>query len=243
MEKDKAKCVAKNCKTEFIKPSYHNKNDYEYIKQFLSVKFGIEINNNLKQQFGYYPIEPMAPFHENKEEFIRVEMTIASNEAPIKVKGWKVCLKKEPQDTFYRNFICKNKEGNRKKRCFVVKHFHRTMEIHRGHLLANKFKEFLVSKTDQDDHVNQFFGKGCVENIACQTNGANCDSTTIHGQWYFEDEVVKALNNGEVTKVFYEIYELSVQERSLGRVLLINSEPENVLSYFVFIPNSENSSK
>ncbi|MCT7716999.1 hypothetical protein [Lactobacillus iners] len=57
---------------------------------------------------------------------------------------------------------------------------------------------------------------------------------------WFEREVIKALNNGEVTKVFYEIYELSVQERSLGRVLLINSEPENVLSYFVFIPNSEN---
>lgn len=240
MEKDKAKCVAENCKTEFIKPSYHNKNDYEYIKQFLSVKFGIEINNDFKQQFGYYPIEPKAPFHENKEEFIRVEMTIASKETHIKVKGWKVCLKKKPQDTFYRNFICKNKEGNKKKRCFVVKHFHRTMEIHRGHLLAKKFKEYLVSKTDQDNDVDQFFGKGCVENIAYQTNGANCDSTTIHGQWHFEDEVVKSLNNGKVTKVFYEIYELSVQERSLGRVLLINFEPENGLSYFVFIPNSEN---
>ena len=114
------------------------------------------------------------------------------------------------------------------------------MEIHRGHLLAKKFKEYLVSKTDQDNDVDQFFGKGCVENIAYQTNGANCDSTTIHGQWHFEDEVVKSLNNGKVTKVFYEIYELSVQERSLGRVLLINFEPENGLSYFVFIPNSEN---
>lgn len=96
MEKDKARCEAKKCKTEFIKPSYHNKNDYEYLKQFLSVKFGIEINNNLKQESGYYPIEPMVPFHENKEEFIRIEMTIVSNEAPMKVKGWKVCLKKEP---------------------------------------------------------------------------------------------------------------------------------------------------
>lgn len=239
MEKDKAKCVAKNCKTEFIKPSYHNKNDYEYLKQFLSVKFGIEINNNFKQQFGYYPIEPMAPFHENKEEFIRVEMTIVSNETPIKVKGWKVCLKKDPQDTFYRNFICKNKEGNKKKRCFVVKHFHRTMEIHRGHLLAKKFKKFLVSKKGKP-FSRKFFENECVENIAYQTKDANCDSPTIHGQLWFEREVIKALNNGEVTKVFYEIYELSVQERSLGRVLLINSEPENVLSYFVFIPNSEN---
>ncbi|MCT7827169.1 MAG: hypothetical protein N4Q81_02720 [Lactobacillus iners] len=243
MEKDKERCEAKNCKTEFIKPSYHNKNDYEYLKQFLSVKFGIEINNNLKQESGYYQIEPMVPFHENKEEFIRIEMTIVSNEAPMKVKGWKVCLKKEPQDTFYRNFIY---DGAKRlftitKKIIIPKDNVDT--IHRGHLLAICFGKFLVSKTDQDDHVNQFFGEGCVENITYQTKDANCDSTPIHGQWYFEDKVVKALNNGEVTKVFYEIYELSVQERSLGRVLLINSEPENVLSYFVFIPNSENSSK
>lgn len=31
MEKDKARCEAKKCKTEFIKPSYHNKNDLEVI--------------------------------------------------------------------------------------------------------------------------------------------------------------------------------------------------------------------
>lgn len=239
----KAKRVAKKCKTEFIKPSYHNKNDYEYLKQFLSVKFGIEINNNLKQESGYYQIEPMAPFHENKEEFIRVEMTIASNEAPIKVKGWKVCLKKEPQDTFYRNFIYDGAKQLFTITQKIIIPKNNVYTIHRGHLLANKFKEFLVSKTDQDDHVNQFFGEGYLENIAYQTSRANCDSPTIHGQWHFECEVIKALNNGEVTKVFYEIYELSVQERSLGRVLLINSEPENVLSYFVFIPNSENSSK
>jgi len=241
MEKDKAKCVAKNCKTEFIKPSYHNKNDYEYIKQFLSVKFGIEINNNFKQQFGYYPIEPMAPFHENKEEFIRVEMTIASNETPIKVKGWKVCLKKEPQDTFYRNFIYDGAKPLFTKKDFVIPKDNGDT-IHRGHLLAKKFKEFLVSQKGKP-FSSSFFKKDCLENIAYQTKDANCDSKTIHGQWHFEDEVIKSLNDSKVTKVFYEIYELSVQERSLGRVLLINSEPENVLSYFVFIPNLENTSK
>lgn len=241
MEKDKAKCVAKNCKTEFIKPSYHNKNDYEYLKQFLSVKFGIEINNNLKQESGYYQIEPMVPFHENKEEFIRIEMTIVSNEAPMKVKGWKVCLKKEPQDTFYRNFIYDGAKPLFTKKDFVIPKDNGDT-IHRGHLLANKFKEFLVSQKGKP-FSRKFFENECVENIAYQTSRANCDSPTIHGQWHFECEVIKALNNGEVTKVFYEIYELSVQERSLGRVLLINSEPENVLSYFVFIPNSENSSK
>lgn len=238
MEKDKARCEAKKCKTEFIKPSYHNKNDYEYLKQFLSVKFGIEINNNLKQESGYYPIEPMVPFHENKEEFIRIEMTIVSNEAPMKVKGWKVCLKKEPQDTFYRNFIYDGAKPLFTKKDFVIPKDNGDT-IHRGHLLAKKFKKFLVSKKGKP-FSRKFFENECVENIAYQTKDANCDSPTIHGQLWFEREVIKALNNGEVTKVFYEIYELSVQERSLGRVLLINSEPENVLSYFVFIPNSEN---
>ena len=97
----------------------------------------------------------------------------------------------------------------------------------------------LIVILGQDKGRSHYEEKGQVTRVLDE------DNKVIGFNFFNVDQYLNydALNNGEVTKVFYEIYELSVQERSLGRVLLINSEPENVLSYFVFIPNSENSSK
>ena len=185
-----------------------------------------------------------------------------------KIRGWKVCLyrkseskKNEDDETisdeeinkirsFLLNFINESKDYKGRL------HFDKSgNNIHRGHILGNSLIEQLSElKYNGSDIKSQFdpidfgFSKGKKNplNIFPQTKEANINSSTLHGQLYFEQIVFKFLKNdpneSDVTgdKVYYEAEAIYFKPDDLipiGTRLYIKSIANNLLQYHVFIPN------
>lgn len=227
---------------DFIR--FENTMDLENIKEILATEYGVKSDDiSIKTKNGYYDIklyinEKRTNDIQNSEN-IKIHKEIA--ERNIMIKGWKVLLKNNPTHDFYDKFIKKN-EG---KRNFKVQHFHSTLDIHRGHLLADWFREYLVP-TDKlnDNEVNNFFGKGNIDNIYYQTKEANCKTNTISGQWTFENKVAEFLEKNTDREVIYKIENIFVQGKSIGRIILIYKRIDVYSDYLlldhVFIPNALN---
>lgn len=214
-------------------PSFDKDTDLKYVVKFLSNKFLIDVcsENFIEEKDGYYILNILA----DKELYGTTQCTkINQIIEGIVVKGWEVILQSNPDCDFYDEFIA--------ERNFDVEHFHSTLSIHRGHLLARKFKEYLVSDENckkRKNNVNAFFGKGCVENISYQTKKSNCDSKHHHGQLFFERKILAVLEKNEESKVYYNIYDISVNERSLGRVINYYNDcsSSSEMLEWIFIPN------
>lgn len=255
------------CKNKFIEeiPSFKYEDDKEIIIDFLSkkAKNSNKKSKNHQKQFelkktenNYYNIYPepdlnfgLEPDSEEKEKPFKVieEIEIEDVQAKLKIIGWEVILEVEPDYIFYEEFI--------EKWDYKTTHFHRTNNIHRGHLLAKAFKKYLVplnlleTETDSDSDsenkhkhkIDAYFGKGCSENITYQSKDGNCTSDEKKGQLFFENKIIEFLEDYPEEKVKFKIYNLSLAERSLGRVLIIENKNENdvePINFKVFIPNS-----
>ena len=227
---------------DFIR--FENTIDLENIKEILITEYGVKSDDiSIKTKDGYYEIKLYINEKRKndiqKNENIKINKEIA--ERNIMIKGWKVLLKNNPTHDFYDKFIKKNKG----KRNFKVQHFHSTLDIHRGHLLADWFREYLVPKDKLvDNELNHFFGKGNVDNIYYQTKEANCKTNITSGQWTFEEKVTKFLEKNTEGEVIYKIENIFVQGKSIGRIILIYKRIDDyshyLLSDHVFVPNALN---
>lgn len=211
-------------------PSFDKDSDLKYVVKFLSYRFSINFCSiTFVEKEGYYSLHIVSDRKlKQSKNYKRINRTIDD----IVVKGWEVILQSNPDCEFYDEFIA--------ERNFNVEHFHRSDSVHRGHLLASQLKGYLVPNGKCDaKNVNDFFGKGCVENISNQTNKANCDSEKHHGQLFFEREILGFLEKDEGNKVYYNIYDISVNERSLGRVMNYYNDCSSSFELFglVFVPN------
>lgn len=241
------------CKNDFIEeiPSFKYEDDKGIITYFLSKKSkNLDEEYELKKEKNnyYYDIYPEpdlnfgpGPDSEEKAKPFKVidEIEIEDVNDKLKIIGWEVTLKTKPDYVFYEEFI--------EKWNYKTTHFHRTNEIHRGHLLADAFKKYLIPlnllKPDPENKykhkIDAYFGKGCSENITYQSKGGNCESREKKGQVYFEKNIIDFLVGNPDDKVKFKIYNLSLAERSLGRVLIIEvKDPSDSINCKVFIPNS-----
>ena len=230
----------KKCKNNFIEEilSFKYEDDKKIITHFLSKKSknSDEEYELKKAENNYYNIYPEPdlnfgpePDSEEVKPFKVIdEIEIEDVKDKLKINGWEVTLETEPNYVFYEEFI--------EKWDYKTTYFHRTNDIHRGHLLAKAFKKH---------KIDAYFGKGCSENITYQSKDGNCTSDKKNGQLFFENRIIKFFEKNPEEKVKFKIYNLSLAERSLGRVLIIEGEYKNKnennvesINYKVFIPNS-----
>lgn len=245
----------KKCKNNFKEeiPSFEYEDDKEIITHFLSKKSknSDEEYELKKVENNYYNIYPEPDLNfgsesdsEGKAKPFKVvdEIEIEDVKEKLKIIGWEVTLETEPDYVFYEEFI--------EKWNYKTTHFHRTNDIHRGHLLAKAFKKYLIplnllekeTETDSEnkhkDKIDAYFGKGCSENITYQSKDGNCTSDEKKGQLFFENEIIKFFDKNPKEKVKFKIYNLSLAKRSLGRVLIIEvKDPSDSINCKVFIPN------
>ena len=237
------------CKNDFIEeiPSFKYEDDKGIITYFLSKKSkNLDEEYELKKEKNnyYYDIYPEPdlnfgpePDSEEVKPFKVIdEIEIEDVKDKLKINGWEVTLETEPDYVFYEEFI--------EKWDYKTTHFHRTNDIHRGHLLAKAFKKYLIPlnlldpDSDEKHKIDAYFGKGCSENITYQSKDGNCTSDKKNGQLFFENEIIKFFKDHPEEKVKFKIYNLSLAERSLGRVLIIEvKDPLDSINCKVFIPN------
>lgn len=238
--------------------------DEEKFLSFLRKRFNIDEKINLddpsketclKEVNGYYDLKKLnlgivvddklivedSNFsEETKLNNIRYEYRVDY----FKIVGWKVILKKDPDHTFFTEVI---KNWN-----WITKGFKHNNRIHRGHYIAHSFKKYLVENENnytkkEIRRINDFFGKGNEENISYQTYKANCSQKDCRGQLYFENKILKILDECSSSNIFYQIEEIFVNHEgsytTLGRLLLFRKIEEKEWSEIVFIPNKKKDCK
>lgn len=111
----------------------------------------------------------------------------------------------------------------------------------RGHLIAQSFKEFLLT-TDElrslNNEVNIFFGRQNKANITPQSPASNRNSKDLTGQAKFELQISDCLKKSIDSKVYFEIEELIIDTLGLGRRIYIHWFNHEKCDIHIFIPDS-----
>lgn len=154
-------------------------------------------------------------------------------ESPIM---WKVILRKNPQPNYFISALNNVNHSNSES-----DNTEEQREKDRGHFIADSFDKYLLTNDELNankSQTNQFFGKNNKSNVSLQDSSANRNSKVYAGQLRFEQTVKDYFekNTIEDAKVYYEIEEVKIEEKVLGRRLFIQYG-ENVNEYIhVFIP-------
>lgn len=107
---------------------------------------------------------------------------------------WQVCLSKNPTDKFYNDIILG-------KILNTNYPYGKSDVVHRGHYLANKFKNYLVPKNHlEEQKVVNFFGRGNIQNVYPQSANSNC-SSDMKGQLTFEQQVWEFLDKSFTSSI------------------------------------------
>ena len=111
----------------------------------------------------------------------------------------------------------------------------------RGHFIADSFEKYLLTNDERNannSQSNQFFGINNKSNISPQDFRANRNSKEYAGQLRFEQKVrnylEKSTNANE--EVYYEIEEIKIEEKVLGRRIFIHWNQSDEADIHVFIP-------
>lgn len=125
----------------------------------------------------------------------------------------KVILRKKPKEKYFVSSLDKVKHTSSEKESGKD----------RGHLIADMFKNYLLTKDELEEHkdkVQKFFGIGNKENVTLQSKAANRNSKEYAGQLGFEQKIKSFLDNSSDGKVYFEIEEMYLEEK-LGRRIYI----------------------
>lgn len=168
----------------------------------------------------------------------RVDQKPIYRENPIM---WKVILRKKPNANYFvssLNIINHNITGSN------IAEIDSTSEESvkdKGHFIADSFDKFLLTEDELKENkyeVQQFFGLGNKSNVSPQDSRANRNSKEYTGQLRFEQQVKnyleKSTNANE--EVYYEIEEIKIEEKVLGRRLFIHWNQSDEADIHVFIP-------
>ena len=111
----------------------------------------------------------------------------------------------------------------------------------RGHFIADSFEKYLLTNDERNannSQSNQFFGINNKSNISPQDFRANRNSKEYAGQLRFEQKVrnylEKSTNANE--EVYYEIEEIKIEAKVLGRRIFIHWNQSDEADIHVFIP-------
>lgn len=149
---------------------------------------------------------------------------------------WKVILRKSPKTDYFISALNNVNHSNSKS-----DNTEEQREKDRGHFIADSFDKYLLTDDEinaNQSQTNQFFGKNNKSNVSLQDARANRNSKVYAGQLRFEQKVKDYFEKSTVedAKVYYEIEEVKIGEKVLGRRLFIQcGESENEYIH-VFIP-------
>ncbi len=154
---------------------------------------------------------------------------------------WKVILRKKPNANYFvssLNIINHNITGSNNAE---IDSTSEESVKDKGHFIADSFDKFLLTEDELKENkyeVQQFFGLGNKSNVSPQDFRANRNSKEYAGQLRFEQQVKnyleKSTNANE--EVYYEIEEIKIEEKILGRRIFIHWNQSDEADIHVFIP-------
>lgn len=155
-------------------------------------------------------------------------------------KMWKVILRKNPKPNYFISALNNVNHSNSKS-----DNTEEQREKDRGHFIADSFDKYLLTNDELNankSQLNQFFGKNNESNISLQDSYANRNSKIYAGQLRFEQKVKDYFekSTNEDAKVYYEIEEVKIEEKILGRRLFIQFGESERVCIHVFIPEYRN---
>lgn len=153
------------------------------------------------------------------------------NEVSERNRGWKVTLGLECPSDYEPNFTL-NKQDKKIPGCPGFSH-----DIHRGHLLCEKFQKFppfeIIKFIWNENNLNNIYPQ------FARSNCRNCISEGREGQYHFEEKVKNALENGG--KVYYEVEVYLKNDTDYiprgTRILAKGIGETEFEDFHVFIPN------
>ena len=207
-------------------------------------QFGDELNiDNWNCEFKNWKMQSISngkyyTFLKKVEIDCRVTKEPIYRENPIM---WKIILRKNPKTNY---FVAALSNVNH-----VKDRSHNPDDLSipgentkdRGHFIADSFDKYLLTNDERNannSQSNQFFGINNKSNISPQDFRANRNSKEYAGQLRFEQQVKKYLekSNNANEEVYYEIEEIKIEEKILGRRIFIHWNQSDEADIHVFIP-------
>ena len=174
----------------------------------------------------------------------KVEIDCRVTQEPIYRENpimWKIILRKNPKTNYFVAALSNVNHVKDRSRNADDQFIPGENTKDRGHFIADSFDKYLLTNDERNansSQSNQFFGINNKSNISPQDFRANRNSKEYAGQLRFEQKVrnylEKSTNANE--EVYYEIEEIKIEEKVLGRRIFIHWNQSDEADIHVFIP-------
>ena len=207
-------------------------------------QFGDELNiDNWNCEFKNWKMRSISngkyyTFLKNVKIDCRVTKEPIYRENPIM---WKIILRKNPKTNYFVAALSNVNHVKDRSHNPDDPSIQGENTKDRGHFIADSFEKYLLTNDERNannSQSNQFFGINNKSNISPQDFRANRNSKDYAGQLRFEQKVrnylEKSTNANE--EVYYEIEEIKIEEKVLGRRIFIHWNQSDEADIHVFIP-------
>ena len=211
-------------------------------------QYGDELNiDNWNCEFKNWKMQSISngkyyTFLKKVEIDCRVTQEPTYRENPIM---WKIILRKNPKTNYFVAALSNVNHVKDRSRNADDQSILGENTKDRGHFIADSFDKYLLTNDERNansSQSNQFFGINNKSNISPQDFRANRNSKEYAGQLRFEQKVrnylEKSTNANE--EVYYEIEEIKIEEKVLGRRIFIHWNQSDEADIHVFIPEDRN---
>lgn len=154
---------------------------------------------------------------------------------------WKIMLRKNPKANYFVTALSNVNHVKDRSHNADYQSIPGENTKDRGHFIADSFDKYLLTNDERkanNSQTNQFFGINNISNVSLQDFRANRNSKEYAGQLGFEQKVrnylEKSTNPNE--EVYYEIEEIKIEEKVLGRRIFIHWNQSDEKDIHVFIP-------
>lgn len=154
---------------------------------------------------------------------------------------WKIVLRKNPKTNYFVAALdnvnhVKDRSHNADEQSIPSEN---TKD--RGHFIADSFDKYLLTNDERNANKpksTKFFGINNKSNVSFQDFRANRNSKEYAGQLKFEQQVRDYLETSTNAneEVYYEIEEILIEEKVLGRRIFIHWNQIDKADIHVFIP-------
>ena len=207
-------------------------------------QFGDELNiDNWNCEFKNWKMQSISngkyyTFLKKVEIDCRVTQEPIYRENPIM---WKIILRKNPKTNYFVAALSNVNHVKDRSHNPDDPSIQGENTKDRGHFIADSFEKYLLTNDERNannSQSNQFFGINNKSNTSLQDFRANRNSKEYAGQLRFEQQVKnyleKSTNANE--EVYYEIEEIKIEEKVLGRRIFIHWNQSDEADIHVFIP-------
>lgn len=154
---------------------------------------------------------------------------------------WKIVLRKNPKTNYFVTALDNVNHVEDRSHNADEQSIPSENTKDRGHFIADSFDKYLLTNDERNANKpksTKFFGINNNSNVSFQDFRANRNSKEYAGQLKFEQQVrdylEKSTNANE--EVYYEIEEILIEEKVLGRRIFIHWNQSDKADIHVFIP-------